>query len=182
MSNSLWPHGLKHARPPCPSPPPEVCPSSRPLHWWCHPSISSSDHPLLLPLSVFPSLRDFSSELAVCITYPRYWSSDSNSLKGHLVKCKHNIYNCLGNQTIRVTCFTVVVWNETCRISEVCLYYLYRTAKIRMSTDVTSETMQARGSVAPLLTYSKKKKYWFNHSSSILLWLEEACVLYPQLN
>ena len=42
MSNSLWPHELQHARPPCPSPTPGIysnsCPSSR----WCHPAISSS--------------------------------------------------------------------------------------------------------------------------------------------
>ena len=43
MSDSLWPSGLQHARPPCASPSPEVCPSSCPLHWWCHPAISSSD-------------------------------------------------------------------------------------------------------------------------------------------
>ena len=78
--------------------------------------------------------------------------------------------------------FIVVVWNETCRISEVRLYYLYRTAKVRMTTDISSETMQARGSVATLLTSSKEKKNWLDHSSSILLWLEKACVLYPQLN
>ena len=40
---TLWPHGLQHTRPLCPSPSPEVCPSSFPLHWWYHPSISSSD-------------------------------------------------------------------------------------------------------------------------------------------
>ena len=42
MSNSLRPHELQYARPPCPSPSPGVdsnsCPSSR----WCHPAISSS--------------------------------------------------------------------------------------------------------------------------------------------
>ena len=43
MSNSLQPQGLEHTRPPCLSPSPEVCPSSHPLHWWCHPAISSSD-------------------------------------------------------------------------------------------------------------------------------------------
>ena len=43
MSNSFQPHGLHHARPPCPSPPPGVCPSLYPLHQWCHPAISSSD-------------------------------------------------------------------------------------------------------------------------------------------
>ena len=39
---SLQSHGLQHTRPPCPSPSPRVCPSSCPLHWWCHPAISSS--------------------------------------------------------------------------------------------------------------------------------------------
>ena len=43
VSDSLWPHGLQPARPFCPSPLPEVCPSSHPLHWGCHPAISSSD-------------------------------------------------------------------------------------------------------------------------------------------
>ena len=43
MSDSLRPHGLQHTRPLCPSPSPGVCPSSCPLHWWCHPAISSSD-------------------------------------------------------------------------------------------------------------------------------------------
>ena len=43
MSDSLQPHGWQHARPPCPSLSPRVCPSSCPLRWWCHPAISSSD-------------------------------------------------------------------------------------------------------------------------------------------
>ena len=34
---------LQHARPPHPSPCPEVCQSSYSLHWWCHPAISSSN-------------------------------------------------------------------------------------------------------------------------------------------
>ena len=42
VSDSLWPHALQHARPPCPSPSHEVCPSSCPLHQWCRPAISSS--------------------------------------------------------------------------------------------------------------------------------------------
>ena len=41
MSNSLWPHGLQHARLPCPSPSPRVCSNSCPLSWWCHPTILS---------------------------------------------------------------------------------------------------------------------------------------------
>ena len=43
MSNSLWPHGLQHVRPPHLSQSPRVCPGACPLYQWCHPSISSSD-------------------------------------------------------------------------------------------------------------------------------------------
>ena len=42
MSYSSRPHGLHHARPPCPSLSPRVCPNSHPLHWWYHSAISSS--------------------------------------------------------------------------------------------------------------------------------------------
>ena len=70
--DSLWPHGLQHTRPLCPSPTPEACPSSCPLPQWCHPATSSSDA-LLLP-SVFSGIKDFSNESAVCIRCPKYWS------------------------------------------------------------------------------------------------------------
>ena len=42
MSDSLRPHGLQHARPPCPSPTPEVYSNSCPLSRWCHQTISFS--------------------------------------------------------------------------------------------------------------------------------------------
>ena len=47
MSASLRPHGLQHARLPCPSVSPRVCSDSCPLSWWCHPTISILCHPLL---------------------------------------------------------------------------------------------------------------------------------------
>ena len=50
MSDSLWPHWLQHTRPPCPSPTPRVYSNSRPLSWWCHPTISSS----VVPFSSCP--------------------------------------------------------------------------------------------------------------------------------
>ena len=37
-----YPHGLQHARLPCPSLSPGVCSNSCPLSWWCHSAISSS--------------------------------------------------------------------------------------------------------------------------------------------
>ena len=42
MSDSLRPHELQHARPPCPSPTPGVHPNPCSSSWWCHPTISSS--------------------------------------------------------------------------------------------------------------------------------------------
>ena len=42
VSDSLWPHELQHARPPCPSPSPGVHSNSLSSSWWCHPAISSS--------------------------------------------------------------------------------------------------------------------------------------------
>ena len=66
MSDLLWPHGLQHTRPPCPSPSPEVCPGSCPLHQWCHPAISPSDSlfcPQSFPTSeTFPVNRLFTSD------------------------------------------------------------------------------------------------------------------------
>ena len=47
--------------------------NSYPLRQWCHPSISSC-HPLLLPPSIFPSIRVYSSESVLHIKWPKYWS------------------------------------------------------------------------------------------------------------
>ena len=55
MSNSLQPHGMQYARPPCPSPTPRVYPNSCPLSWWCHPTISSSVIPFSSRLQSFPT-------------------------------------------------------------------------------------------------------------------------------
>ena len=70
---NLPPHGLQHVRLPFPSPSPGACSNLCPLSWWCHPTISSC-HPLLLLLSIFPSIRVFSNELTLCIRWPKYWS------------------------------------------------------------------------------------------------------------
>ena len=58
MSNSLWPHGLQHARLPCPSPTPGACSNSCPLSQWCHPTTSSSVILFFCPQS-FPASVSF---------------------------------------------------------------------------------------------------------------------------
>ena len=55
MSDSLWPHGLQHARLPCPSPTLRAYSNSCPLSQWCHPTISSSIVPFSSCLQSFPA-------------------------------------------------------------------------------------------------------------------------------
>ena len=58
VSDSLRPHGLQHAKPPCPSPTPRVYPNSCLLSRWCHPTISSSVVPFSC-LQSFPASGSF---------------------------------------------------------------------------------------------------------------------------
>ena len=58
ISDSLQPHGLQYARPLWPSLSPKVCPSSCPVHRWCHPATSSS-HALFFWDQSFPTSGSF---------------------------------------------------------------------------------------------------------------------------
>ena len=59
MSNSLWPHELQNARPPCPSLSPGVCSNSSPLSQWCCLTISSSAALFSFGLQSFPAFGSF---------------------------------------------------------------------------------------------------------------------------
>ena len=59
VSDSLWPHGLQHSRPPSPSPAAGVYSNSCPLSRWCHPTISSSVVPFSSHLQSFPASESF---------------------------------------------------------------------------------------------------------------------------
>ena len=76
MSGSLWPHGLQHARLPCPSPTPGAYSNSRPLSRWCHPTISCSVVPFSSRLQSFPASASgvYSRESVLRIRCPKYWS------------------------------------------------------------------------------------------------------------
>ena len=67
--NSLWPQGLQY-----PSLSPRVCSKSCPLSQSCHPTISSSVTPISSCPPIFPSIRVFSGELALHISWAKYWS------------------------------------------------------------------------------------------------------------
>ena len=59
MSDSFRPHGVQHARPPCPSPTPEAYSNSYPLSWWCHSTIPFSVIPFSSYLQSFPRSGSF---------------------------------------------------------------------------------------------------------------------------
>ena len=85
VSNSLWPHGLQHARLPCPSLSPRACSNSCPLSRWCHPTISSSVAPFSC-LQSFPASGSFPMSWLYAL-WPKYWSfsfiiSPSNEYSG----------------------------------------------------------------------------------------------------
>ena len=78
MSDSLRPHGLQHARPPCPSPTPRIYQNPCPLSWWCHPTISSHVIPFNSCLQSFPASGVFSNESALHIRWSKIWSFSFN--------------------------------------------------------------------------------------------------------
>ena len=101
-SNSLRPSGHQHAKLPCPSLRPRVCSDSTSIE-----SVMPCNHLifccllLLLPL-VFPSIKVFCNELAVCIRWPKYWSfsfsiSPSNEYSG-LISFKIDWFDLLAVQ------------------------------------------------------------------------------------
>ena len=71
VSDSLRPHESQHARPPCPSPTPEVYPNSCPLSRWCHPTISSS----VVPFSSYPQSLPASESFPMSQLFP--WGGQS---------------------------------------------------------------------------------------------------------
>ena len=86
MSDSLQPHGLQHARPPCPSPIPRAY-SNSPIVLVMPSNHLILSHPLLLLPSIFSSIRVFSKESVLCIRWPKYWRfsfsiSPSNEYSG----------------------------------------------------------------------------------------------------
>ena len=71
---TLQPHGLQHARPPCPSSTPRACSNSCPLTQWCHPTTSSSVIPFSYCFQSFPASGFFLNESVLWISWPKYWS------------------------------------------------------------------------------------------------------------
>ena len=78
VSDSLQPHELQHARPPCP-----ITNSRSLFKLMSIESVMPSSHlilccPLLLLPPIPPSIRVFSNESTLCLRWPKYWSFSFN--------------------------------------------------------------------------------------------------------
>ena len=74
MSDSLQPHELQHARPPCSSPTPGVYPNPCSLSRWYHPTISSSVVPFSSCPQSLPASGSFPMSQFFLSDGPEYWS------------------------------------------------------------------------------------------------------------
>ena len=100
VSNSLRPHELQHARPPCPSPTPGVYSNSRPSVELVMPSSHLIlCRPLLLP-PIPPSIRVFSNESTLPMRWPKYWSFSFSLLSLLLSKMGMELLLCLSNRAL----------------------------------------------------------------------------------
>ena len=83
MSNSLWPHGLKHARLPCPPLFPRVCSNLCSLSQWCHPTISSSSALFSCCLQSFPASGSFPTSWLFASGGQSFEASTSTSMASY---------------------------------------------------------------------------------------------------
>ena len=111
----------------CPSLSPRTCSNSCPFGQWYHPTISSC-HPLLLPPSVFPNIRVFSTESVLHIRRPKYWSFSfsiipSNEYKGlisfrtdclisMLSKQLSRVFSWHNNSKASILCYPAFFWSN----------------------------------------------------------------------
>ena len=135
VSDSLQPHGLQHARPPCPSPTRGACSDSCPLSQWFHPTITSSAVPFSSCLQSFPASGSF-HELVLHISWPKHWNfsiniSPSNEYSG-LISFRMDWFDLLSVQgkkwplkeirilhvwrvQVRTSIYTTHVGGESCK-------------------------------------------------------------------
>ena len=106
MSSSLEVHGLQHARPPCPSPSPRLCPSSCPLNWWCHPTISSSVT-LFSSVALFFCLQSFLASGSFPMS--QLFASGDQKIG---VSASGSAYFSPSINENHVTCLASLIWSE----------------------------------------------------------------------
>ena len=137
MSDSFQPHGLRHARLPCPSPSPRAYSNSCPLSRWCHPTISSSvvpfsSCPQYFPASEsFPVSQLFSSGGSFSISLLSVFSN----MQCSIINCSHHLVRTLHQFLLFLFQFldSTKKWNQMVFVIFVSLILLPRMPSRSMS-------------------------------------------------
>ena len=142
MSNSLWPHGLQHARLPCPSSTPGACSDSCLSRGWCHPTISSSAAPFSFAFNLSQHQGLF-QWVGSWHQGPKYWgfsfSISPSSEYSALITFRIDWFDLLGSvKCLHLTnCFLSL--DETCKalfttITNPCNYknYIFKRRKLNV--------------------------------------------------
>ena len=104
MSDSLWSHGLQHARLPCPSPVTGACSNSGPLSRWCHPTVSSSVNPLCSCIQSFSTSGSF--PMTISVPYSQSYGFSSSHIWMWELDYKES-------WVLKNLCFWPMVWERT---------------------------------------------------------------------
>ena len=111
LSSFLRPRGLQDARPPCPSPTPGACSNSCPVESVMPSNYLILYHPLLLLPSIFPSIRVFSNESALCIRWLKYDLSK-------LLWKKENLVSLSLTKSRNITAFEIFVLSQFSSVAQ----------------------------------------------------------------
>ena len=85
ISYCFQPHGLQHTGLPCPSPTPRACSNLCPSSWWCHPTISSSEAPILWP----PDVKNWLSGKDP--SAGKDWRQEKGTMEDEMVRWHHQL-------------------------------------------------------------------------------------------
>ena len=151
MSDSLRPHGLQHARPPCPSPTPGVHSNPCALSQWYHPTISSSVLPFSCPQS-FPASGSFPMSQFFTPGHQRIGASASASV------FPMNIQDCNKIEVFFLLCFKTC-WFISCP-DFLILCFASLSGSASCSSFLTGNADWNTSLNSPILCVSKHFLWW----------------------
>ena len=155
--DSLWPHGLQHPRPPCPSPIPRACSNSCPSSQWCHPTILSSVIPFSFAFNLSQH-QGLSKELALRIRWPKYWSfsfsiSPSNDYSG-LISFRIDWFDLLAVQETLKS--LLQHHNSKASVLQPSVFFMVQLSHLYITTGKTlALTIQIFKSIKKLIVFKK---------------------------
>ena len=143
VSDSLRPHKLQHARPPCPSPTPGVYSDSCPLSRWCHPTSSSSAVPFSFPPPAFNLSQhrglfkwvSSSHQVAKVLGFQLQHQSFQPFIKRLFSSSSLSAIRVVSSAYLRLLIFLWTILIPACASSSLAFYMIYSAYKLNKQGD-----------------------------------------------